>query len=293
VVELGGAPLRLGLLGDPVAHSLSPALHVAAGASVGLRVDYGLFQTDEAHLDARIAELCALGLRGFNATAPLKVALLTRVGALSPGAARVAAVNTVCIAPDGMAFGHNTDLVGYAARINASPTSGPAVVLGAGGAARAALVALAEAGVGPIWLAARRPEAAEALADALEISCALKSFQQIGDWLPAAGLAIGCLPEPALAAVEGFDWHRCRPDFRLLESGYTFRARACARAVRASGRRAEDGLPLLVAQGVAAFALFAGRAPDSVPVMAAVQAALARRDDHQPDPTSPRSSPHD
>jgi shikimate dehydrogenase len=225
--------------------------------------------------------------RGFNATAPLKVALLDLVDRVDPSAARVGAINTVCFEA-GLAVGANTDLSAYRARIAADGwTAGPTIVLGAGGAARAALVALHEAGAAPIWLLARRPDAARAMANALNISCEIKPLHQFESLLADASLVIGCLPEAALPALRGLDWRRCRPDLRLIESGYTAGARAWVAEVSAAGRRAEDGLPLLVAQGVAAFVRFTGRQVAEAPVLAAVRARLAARPGSVPDSTAP------
>lgn len=287
----GDAPtIRLGLLGDPVHHSLSAILHTAAARAAHLRVDYPLLRTPIAELPARVEALRRGGHRGFNATAPLKVALLDLVDARSAGALRVGAINTVCIAEDGCATGHNTDVVGYAERIaahwGASQTSraagattagGPAVVLGAGGAARAALVALAEAETGPIWLAARRPDAARRVADELGITCEFKDMADITHWLPEARLLIGCLPETALSPLRALSWTQAHADLRVIESGYTPGAEAWVEQLNAAGRSAEAGLPLLVAQGVAAFGLFSGHSVASTPVLAAVKAAARAR----------------
>jgi shikimate dehydrogenase len=132
------------VLGDPVAHSRSPAIHARAFARLGLDAVYAPCRVTSAELPAAVAGLRALECAGFNVTVPHKTAVAALVDRLQGDAAQIAAVN--CVAPaDGALVGHNTDASGLlrALRQHGIDSSGKAVVVGAGGSARAAAFALA------------------------------------------------------------------------------------------------------------------------------------------------------
>ncbi|TMA15661.1 MAG: hypothetical protein E6J85_19550 [Deltaproteobacteria bacterium] len=132
------------VLGDPVAHSRSPAIHARAFARLGLDAVFAPCRVTAAELPAAVSGLRSLGCAGFNVTVPHKTAVAGLVDRLEGDAARIAAVN--CVAPQGTALvGHNTDTAGLlrALRQHGIDPSGKAVVVGAGGSARAAAFALA------------------------------------------------------------------------------------------------------------------------------------------------------
>lgn len=166
---LSGRAKLAGVIGWPIAHSRSPRLHgywlerhKIDGAYVPLAVP-----------PSRVAQtlriLAAIGFRGVNVTVPHKEAALAVVDVVDPRARRIGAVNTVTMESDGTLKGSNTDADGFLAHLRASapawnPRAGAAVVIGAGGAARAVVAALSEAGVPEIRLANRTRERAEELA---------------------------------------------------------------------------------------------------------------------------------
>src|SRR4051794_17798322 len=132
------------VLGDPVAHSRSPKIHARAFELLGVDAVYAPCHVRRADLPTAIAGLRALGCAGFNATVPHKEALAKFVDRLQGDAARIGAVN--CVAREGEALvGHNTDAPGLLRALRAASVdaSGRAVVVGAGGSARAAAFALA------------------------------------------------------------------------------------------------------------------------------------------------------
>lgn len=156
-----------GLIGDPVAHSRSPALHNAAFAHLGIPACYELWPTPAADLPARIAGLRAAQILGANVTLPHKIAVLGLLDRLDPAATLIGAVNTIVRAADGTLVGTNTDAPACLASLREDagyqPAGGSAVILGASGAARAAAVALAGAGIARLVVVNRTLEKAEQL----------------------------------------------------------------------------------------------------------------------------------
>lgn len=158
------------LLGDPVAHSLSPLLHNHWFERYGVDGVYIALRVPADDLEATLRLLPRLGFLGFNVTLPHKEAVFRLVDRHDAAAARIGAVNTVLVEPGGALLGRNTDGEGFLAHLRAEcpswrPADAPAVLLGAGGAARAVAAALLEAGVPELRLANRTRERAEALAD--------------------------------------------------------------------------------------------------------------------------------
>jgi shikimate dehydrogenase len=159
--------LRAGVIGDPVSHSRSPALHNAAFAQLGIAARYELWPTPAADLPARIESLRAPHILGANVTLPHKIAVLSLLDRLEADAAAIGAVNTIVRIADGSLIGANTDAPAFLASLREDggydPAGQLAVILGASGAARAAAVALVGAGVARLVVANRTPERAEEL----------------------------------------------------------------------------------------------------------------------------------
>ncbi|MBE0697611.1 MAG: shikimate dehydrogenase [Anaerolineaceae bacterium] len=161
---------RLGLIGFPLGHSLSPILHQAALDSAGLKGDYRLFPISptpegEKEMQELIGQLRCGGLDGLNVTIPHKQNVQKYVDELSPTAQVVKAVNTLYLNQQGKLVGDNTDVPGFRRDLSrlTSRQNGKAVVLGAGGSARAVVFALSQSGWNVLILA-RREEQAAALA---------------------------------------------------------------------------------------------------------------------------------
>lgn len=156
----------LAVLGRPVAASLSPRLQTAALRATAIEFDYLALDIGSEELPALHTAACAADLPGFNVTMPCKEAAAALCAGLSDAARAVGAVNTVRVEPHGW-FGHNTDIGGIAAVVRARTASRPAtaVVLGAGGSARAAVLALQDVGARRIRVVARRGERYDAMGD--------------------------------------------------------------------------------------------------------------------------------
>ena len=158
-----------GVMGWPVAHSRSPLIHTYWLQKHGLVGSYVQLAVQPDQLVMALPSLAALGFKGCNVTIPHKVETLKLVRDVDANARRVGAVNTVVVQPDGSLKGMNTDGFGYIqSLLDAHPEwradAGPVVVLGAGGAARAVVLALADHGAKEIRLINRSPDKAEAMA---------------------------------------------------------------------------------------------------------------------------------
>ena len=158
-----------GVMGWPVGHSRSPKIHNHWIEKYGLNGAYVLLPVAPGKLEAAIAGLPALGFRGCNITIPHKVDAMALVNEVDANAKRVGAMNTIVVQPDGTLKGFNNDGFGYIqSLLDAKPDwradAGPVTVLGAGGAARAVVLALADRGAKEIRLINRTYEKAEALA---------------------------------------------------------------------------------------------------------------------------------
>lgn len=165
-VEISGKTRLLALIGHPVGHSLSPAMHNASFATDGLDYAYVALDVEPENLPAAVRGAAALGLRGFNVTMPHKRAMVPLVDTLDEAARLSEAVNTVVI-EDGELRGHNTDGAGLveACREAGVRLAGAGVtLLGAGGAAASVAVAFRDAGVGALHISNRDAAKAEVLA---------------------------------------------------------------------------------------------------------------------------------
>ncbi len=158
-----------GVMGWPVSHSRSPLIHNHWIKTYGLNGSYGLFPVKPENLQQALQGLSALGLAGCNITIPHKVAAMQYMDWVDPHAQKIGAINTVVVQKDGTLHGFNNDGFGYLQSLQDvcrdwRADAGPVVVLGAGGAARAILVALIEKGATEIRLINRTLDKAEALA---------------------------------------------------------------------------------------------------------------------------------
>jgi shikimate dehydrogenase len=160
-------PLIAGLIGDPVTHSRSPMLHNAAFAKLGIHARYELWPTAAIELAARVDSLRAPHILGANITLPHKIAVLQLLDRLDPAVEIIGAANTIVREADGSLTGANTDAPAFLASLREDGGYDPAgqtiVILGASGAARAAAVALAGAGVARLVIANRTLDRAEVL----------------------------------------------------------------------------------------------------------------------------------
>lgn len=279
-VIVRGSTRVVGIFGDPVAHSLSPAMHNAAFSTLGLNWVYVPFLVPAALLAEAVRALPALGIRGVNVTVPHKEAVMEFLDGCSELAREVGAVNTI-IHTDGRLWGENTDVYGVRQALRGLRLRRQdAVVVGAGGSARAVLVALREAGVARVWLANRTVERARELArrfstgtfvvEPLPLSRLRDAplFTQVRIVVNATSLGLHHKSFPPLAV-------EATPKdclfFDLVYGHTTFLRRAAA-----AGRPTADGREMLLHQGAAAFRLWTKRQPPLAVMRNALETALAQ-----------------
>jgi shikimate dehydrogenase len=271
-------PARLVIIGHPIHHSMSPLMHNAALAHCGLahHIPRGYERLDVPidTLSAALAELAHDRAAG-NVTIPHKEAV-ARAARCTPLASRVGAVNTFWH-DDGILIGHNTDVAGVIDTLHmlgwSALSQARCAVIGAGGAAASVLVALDMLGARDVRLTARTAARGLALQARVEVAAAVvdraeeavRDAQLVINTTPI-GLRDDDYPVPMSALASGATIFDCvyRPD-----------ETAWVRAARAAGHAALDGLPMLVAQGAAAFACWFGVTP---PISVMWQALGVRRD---------------
>jgi shikimate dehydrogenase len=276
-------PLRLGVIGDPVEHSISPAMQQPALDALGIRATYERWHTPLDQLPARIDSLRAADVIGANVTVPHKEHVLPLVDEISDLARRAGAVNTISNR-DGRLLGDNTDVYGLARslRLHDDALDGcHAAVLGAGGAARAVVLALERVGASRISILNRSLERAERLRDDL----APAPVEAIATGTPAAIDALRSANLVVNATALG--WKRgevpmpadrmelLRPEALVVD--ITYRDTDLLELARARGLRALDGLEMLVFQGARSLEIWTGVEPPVDIMMAAALAARAAR----------------
>lgn len=255
---------RLGVLGWPVAHSRSPAIHNAALGAMGLSdwhyqrlpVPPGLFeQTTRA--------LGAAGFYGANVTIPHKTAALALAEEASPRARAIGAANTLTFTADGGILAENTDAPGLIAALGFSPRGMSAQVLGAGGSARAAVWALLEAGAGPVWVWNRTAEHSERLA--LELGASFASAPQRADLLVNC-TSVGLSVERSATEDRVLNQLRLTGDqvgeySHVADLVYRTGSTPLLAAAEARGVGTTDGLEILIAQGALSLESWTERFP--------------------------------
>lgn len=254
-------PTGLVILGHPIAHSLSPVFQGAALAACGFTQRYDRVDTPPATLDATLADCRQRGLGG-NVTVPLKELVAARAARCSAVAARAGAVNTFWF-DNGELIGHNTDVDGVLATLDALVPSGElgsVVVLGAGGSAAAVLVALSARRVDSLAMVARPPARAATLLARTQVSgqALAPDAPEVTPALRNAGVVINCTPVGMLDEQQPVAVSRLGPRTAVFDLVYRATGTAWVHAARASGRPAEDGLRMLVEQGAAAFRCWFG-----------------------------------
>jgi shikimate dehydrogenase len=274
--------------GDPVGHSLSPAIHNHAFAEHGVDAVYVAQQVRATDLAAAVLGARATGLCGWNLTLPHKEAVLPLLDELDPTAARIGAVNTVVRRDDGRLVGYNTDAAGFleplATRHDFHPAGRTAVLLGAGGAARAIAFGLATAGLSHLHLRNRTVARAEALAAELRrafpaLSVHTGSLADIADsvWTAADLVVQGTSAGHVGEAAPQPDPAQLPAHAIVADIGYGPAAGDWLAPSQAAGRRTLDGLWMLVGQAALAYRLWTGHSFE----LAAAYARLAGREQPQ------------
>lgn len=276
--------ILLGLIGAPIAHSASPAMHEAAAKAIGLRCFYHLVEVEGAdarRLRVMLDGLVALKFAGVNVTYPYKEAVAPLLDELAPSATAVGAVNLIAVRDDRL-IGFNTDCTGFARALKRTvgAIAGQRVALiGAGGVGRAIGVALSEAGAGEIRIVDRKADKAAALAEALAPAVAARACANAGDALDGAeGLVnattVGMLPNcdsPApLALLKPWLW--------VADAVYQPLWTPLLLVARDKGATVMTGRELALDQAVDAFEIFTGRVADRRMMEEAFDRVVGRRE---------------
>ena len=269
-------PARYAVVGDPVAHSLSPLIHNAWMVQAGLDAHYERVHLKSETVAADIRDM-ARAYSGINVTLPHKIAALEASANSSPEARVVGAANTLVRAGDGWTA-HNTDVAGFEIAMRA--VAGEelqnlrVLLIGAGGAARAVVVSLNRAGA-QLTIANRSAVNAAALANELAPQAVTAGLSEVDALSASADIIVNSASLghagaslPLLAPGKG------RP---FLDLSYGKAAAATLQAAASAGWAPHDGLTMLVGQAAAAFHLWFGVAPDQARALAACRAAVAGR----------------
>ena len=264
--------MHLGLIGHPLGHSLSPKIHSAALNAYGLQGEYSLFPIapdDMQGLSNLLARVRNGEIHGLNVTIPHKQNVIPLLDELTSTAQAIGAVNTISLR-DGKLVGDNTDAPGFLTDLGgltgslhdrkaARQTSevSKALVLGAGGSARAVVYALVHADWN-VTLSARRPEQAQALASNYQLPITNLTNP------PTFNLLVNTTPLGMTPNVDASPWPEHLPfpkDAAVYDLVYNPRETKLVRDARAQGLPAKTGLGMLIEQAVLAFEIWTGRKP--------------------------------
>ena len=274
--------LLTGLIGAPIAHSASPAMHERAAEALGLRGHYQLIEVagaDAAGLAMMLEGVRRLGFAGVNVTFPYKEAVVPLLDELAPAAATMAAVNTV-VARDGRLIGHNTDTTGFARAVAPllAPSGNAVAVIGTGGVGKAIAFALASLKVTDLRIFDSEPARAEKLAALLARHGGARVTTSVEDALRGAtglvnGTPVGMLPNRDTPVPTSL----LRENLWVADAVYSPLITPLLAAAQAKGARIMTGRELAIYQAADAFELFTGLAPSTEVMGEAFDEVMAAR----------------
>ncbi len=264
-----GKTKLLGIIGDPVEHSLSPVMHNAAIASLGLDYVYVPFPVQQGDLSRALSGFTAVDLLGFSITIPHKQDIIPLLTEISDDAANIGAVNTVWRTATGWK-GTNTDAVGFVAPLKTMSrnwTQVTPVVLGNGGAARAVIAGLTNLGCREIHVVGRNPDKLAKFYQSWSHAPKITSLLKIHNWdnlsslISATDLLInttpvGMSPHVDASPVEEKLMQKLKTDAIAYDLIYTPNPTQFLKLAQAQGAMIIDGLEMLVQQGVAALEIW-------------------------------------
>jgi shikimate dehydrogenase len=268
-------------MGWPVAHTRSPAIHNHWIAKHGLKGAYVQLPVQPEKLEAAIRGLPALGFAGCNITLPHKVNAMKLMDELTPAARHMAAINTIVVRPDGSLLGANNDGSGYIQSLrDANPAwrgdAGSALILGAGGAARAIVVGLLEEGAPEVRIANRTPERAQALANAFGPRVKVISWSERNDAMADVKLLVNTTTQ-GMHGQADLDVHLdALPASAMVSDAiYIPLETPLLEQARKRGHLTVNGLGMLLNQAVPAFEAWFGVRPEvTAELRAVVQATF-------------------
>lgn len=268
-----------GVIGSPVAHSRSPQLHRHWLTSLGLQGFYVPMDVAPENLERVLRTLPDAGFVGCNITIPHKEAVMRIADKITDRATLIGAANTLIFKPDGSIIADNTDGYGFIENLKQGapdwvPNAGPCVVMGAGGASRAVIAALADAGVDEILLTNRTRMRAEKLKDEFGKRISVADWVQAGNLIEEAATVVnttslGMIGKPELRVpLDGL-----RPGTVVTDIVYTPLQTRLLKEAEEAGCTVVDGLGMLLHQAVPGFERWFGVRPE---VDAAARAAALR-----------------
>ncbi|MBR0803657.1 shikimate dehydrogenase [Bradyrhizobium japonicum] len=274
--------LLTGLIGAPIAHSASPAMHERAAEALGLRDHYQLIEVagaDAAGLRMMLEGVRRLGFAGVNVTYPYKEAVVPLLDELAPGAAAMGAVNTV-VARDGRLIGHNTDTTGFARAVAPllAPSGNAVAVIGTGGVGKAIAFALASLKVSDLRIFDSETARAEKLASLLARHGGATVAKSVEDALDGAtglvnGTPVGMLPNRGMPVPATL----LHEKMWVADAVYSPLITPLLAAAQAKGARMMTGRELAIYQAADAFELFTGLAPSTEVMGEAFDEVMAAR----------------
>jgi len=280
-LRITGTTKLLGVIGDPVQHSLSPVMHNAAIAQLGVDYVYLPLPVKPVDLGAAIAGFQAIGLCGFNITLPHKQAILKWLADISPPAMAIGAVNTVWWGHQGWQ-GTNTDVIGFLKPLPAQNWQGQEVlILGHGGSARAVVAACTELGCGKIHVVGRRSEGIDQFLQSWQMSSLQPPlvghlWPDLAKVLGQVALVVNTTPigmarQADATPLDEAQIQQLPAAAVVYDLIYTPRPTRLLQLAAQRGLQTQDGLEMLVQQGAAALEIWLGQ---PVPVATMRQAAL-------------------
>lgn len=257
-----------GVLGNPIAQSKSPKLHKHWLRKYGLPGDYVPIHVTDDNLEAVLRAMPKMGFVGANVTLPHKIAALQLADQVSDRATLIGAANTLTFRNDGTIYADNTDGYGFIANLRQNapewdPTAGPAAVFGAGGAARAIIVALADAGVSEILLSNRTRPKAEALRAEFGARIRVVDWVQAGNMLEQAVTVVNTTSLGMVGNAElRVPLDGLRKGTLVTDIVYSPLRTKLLQDADAAGCVTVDGLGMLLHQGVPGFERWFGVRPE-------------------------------
>jgi shikimate dehydrogenase len=275
--------VRVGVVGHPISHSLSPAIHTAAIRHLGLDATYEAFDVDPSDFEAFVRDAREGGMRGFNVTVPHKSAAFEIATVRSPEASATGAANVLLFDEELEAY--NTDVAGVRLALAdlgvkaLSKGGARALVLGAGGAGRAAVYALRSQGAEVLVANRTRAKAEDLGVEVVDLADAPTAAAGVDVLVHAT--TVGLADETSPLPFEALEAAASGRLVAVLDAVYRPGETELVRLARRAGIRAEDGLAMLIHQAAEAFSLFFGR-----PAPLAEMRAEGSRVAHRPERTS-------
>ena len=277
---INGSTALVGLLGNPVRHSLSPVMHNAALKDMGLNWRYLALPCADNDLKSVLEGLRCIGCQGLNVTIPHKQAVHELCHELSPLARRLGAVNTLVPSDRGW-FGTNTDVEGFLAPLGATEewAGRHALVIGCGGSARAVVAGLQSLNLSTISVVGRRSEALQTFVTDLQqdkapLAACLDNAPELKQIVAQAALVVNTTPvgmaqhgDPQAMPLGAELWSHMSSETVLYDLIYTPRPTTWLAAGQRRGQRCIDGLEMLIHQGAASLRLWCHRSDVSVSAM--------------------------